>query len=146
MDEGYGLTAMTQSAEGPGVLGPAAIGGRARNILVVDDSHSVRSSLRANLENHGYAVCEAVRGLDGIAKAKELKPDLIILDLVMPEMNGIEVASVLKRIMPEIPLVLLTIYGDDLGKSLAPVFGIKAVLSKSDGIGPLLECISSLVP
>jgi CheY-like chemotaxis protein len=138
----------------PGVSG-VAVAGRTRHILVVDDSDTVRRSLRANLEYNGYAVCEAVQGLEAIEKAKKFKPDLIILDLVMPVMNGVEAASVLKRMLPDVPLILLSIYGDKLGKttygenfgkSLTPAFGIKAVLSKADGIKPLLQCVKTLLP
>jgi chemotaxis response regulator CheB len=68
---------------------------------------SVRRAIRDFLENQtGFEVCgEAVNGADAI---RELKPDLILLDLAMPEMNGAEAASVLKRMMPQVPIILLT--------------------------------------
>ena len=79
-----------------------------KNILVVDDNPSIRFLIRSLLENSGYSVCgEAEDGADAIEKAKELKPDLICLDLSMPRMNGAEAASVLKRLMPTVPIILL---------------------------------------
>jgi two-component system, chemotaxis family, chemotaxis protein CheY len=76
------------------------------NILVVDDNASIRYLIRSLLENTGYAVCgEAEDGADAIEKAKQLKPDLICLDLSMPRMNGAEAASVLKRLMPAVPII-----------------------------------------
>ena len=72
-------------------------------ILIADDSKTIRTLIRAFIENRaGFEVCgEAVDGADAIEKAKELKPDLIILDLAMPRMNGAAAASVLKRRMPK---------------------------------------------
>jgi len=70
-----------------------------RCILIVDDHEPIRKLVRAFLESEGgFSVCgEAVDGYDAIDKAQELKPDLIILDLAMPRMNGIHAASKIKR-------------------------------------------------
>jgi CheY-like chemotaxis protein len=57
-------------------------------------------------------VSEAVDGVDAIEKAKEEKPDLILLDLAMPRLNGVEAASVLKNTLPETPIILFTMYTD----------------------------------
>ncbi len=70
-------------------------------VLLIDDGDAVRDVIRTFLEKRGFQVCgEAADGIDAIEKAKTLKPDLIILDLAMPRMNGMEAASVLSRIMP----------------------------------------------
>src|SRR5579859_842092 len=80
-----------------------------RRILIVDDGDAVRDVIRIFLEKRGFQVCgEAADGVEAIEKAKALKPDLIILDLAMPRMNGMEAASVLSSIMPSVPIVLLT--------------------------------------
>jgi DNA-binding NarL/FixJ family response regulator len=78
-------------------------------ILIADDSQTIRTVLRTFLESReGFEVCgEAVDGVDAIEKAKELRPNLIILDLAMPRMNGAAAASVLKRMMPKVPIILL---------------------------------------
>jgi DNA-binding NarL/FixJ family response regulator len=115
-------------------------------VLLIDDGDSVREVIRTFLEKRGFQVCgEAADGIDAIEKAKTLKPDLIILDLAMPRMNGMEAASVLSRIMPGVPIVLLTIYGDFVGSSLAAASGIKAVISKTDSLDKLASCVLSLL-
>src|ERR1700687_3944155 len=118
-----------------------------KSILVVDDSDIARKVTRLFLEIQiGFEVCgEAVDGLDAIEKAKELKPDLILLDLAMPRMNGIEAAAVIKGMMPEVSIVLFTMYKETLGNELASAVGIDAVLSKPDGGWKLLECVQTLL-
>ena len=118
-----------------------------KSILVVDDSDITRKITRLFLEIQiDLEVCgEAVDGVDAIKKAKELKPDLILLDLVMPRMNGIEAASVIKGTMPQVSIVLFTMYKDTVGHALASAAGIDVVLSKPDGGWKLLECIQTLL-
>lgn len=118
-----------------------------KSILVVDDSDITRKITRLFLEIQiDLEVCgEAVDGVDAIKKAKELKPDLILLDLVMPRMNGIEAASVIKGIMPQVLIVLFTMYKETVGNALASAVGIDAVLSKPDGGWNLLECVQTLL-
>jgi len=82
-----------------------------KRILVIDDGDSVRDIIRIFLEHAGFEVCgEAADGVEAIEQAKKLKPDLIVLDLAMPRMNGAEAASVLSKTMPHVPIVLLTLY------------------------------------
>jgi CheY-like chemotaxis protein len=118
-----------------------------KSILVVDDSPTVRKVTRLFLETQlELEVCgEAVDGVDAIEKAKKLKPDLIVLDLAMPEMNGIEAASVIKGMMPKVPIVLFTLYRESIGDALASAVGVDAVLSKPDGGWKLLECVKTLL-
>src|SRR6202047_3163927 len=91
---------------------------RRRRILVIDDGDSVRNIIRIFLERDGFEVCgEAADGVEAIEQAKKLKPDLIVLDLAMPRMNGAEAASILSTTMPDVPIVLLTLYMNVLGPS-----------------------------
>src|ERR1700687_3565385 len=117
-----------------------------KSILVVDDSDITRKITRLFLEIQiDFEVCgEAVDGVDAIEKAKELKPDLILLDLAMPRMNGIEAASVIKGMMPQLPIVLFTMYKETVGNALASAVGIDAVFSKPDGGGELVVCVRAL--
>jgi DNA-binding NarL/FixJ family response regulator len=112
-------------------------------ILIADDSDVVRTVIRFFLESHkGLEVCgKAADGVDAIEKAKKLKPDLIVLDLLMPRMNGVEAVSVLKGVMPGVPIVLFTLYKKALGNALTSAIGVSAVLSKPDGLGRLVECV-----
>jgi two-component system, chemotaxis family, chemotaxis protein CheY len=118
-----------------------------KSILVVDDSDITRKITRLFLEVQiGFEVCgEAVDGMDAIEKAKELKPDLILLDLAMPRMNGIEAASVIKGMMPRVSIVLFTMYKETVGNALASGVGIDAVFSKPDGGWKLVECVRTLL-
>lgn len=118
-----------------------------KHILLVDDSDMCRRVTRLFLESQpDLEVCgEAVDGVDAIEKAKQLKPDLILLDLAMPRMNGVEAASVLKSMMPRMPIVMFTLYKELLGNSLTSKIGIDAVLSKPDGGWKLVECVRSLL-
>ena len=117
-----------------------------KQILIADDGTTVRQLIRAFLEKEtAFRVCgEAVDGVDAIEKAKELKPDLILLDLAMPRMNGADAATELLRIMPEVPIVMFTMYDENVGKSLMPL-GVKAVISKPDGMRNLVECVQGLL-
>jgi DNA-binding NarL/FixJ family response regulator len=117
-----------------------------KKILIVDDSEAVRGAVRYRLENQpGLRVCgEAVDGLDAIEKTKLLRPDLILLDLNMPKMNGAAAAVVLKRLNPEVPIILFTMY-EDAVETLAPVIGVDVVLSKPSGLSDLIERVQGLL-
>jgi DNA-binding NarL/FixJ family response regulator len=117
-----------------------------KKILIVDNSEAVRGAVRYRLENQpGLQVCgEAIDGLDAIEKTKQLRPDLILLDLNMPKMNGAAAAVVLKRLNPEVPIILFTMYEDAL-ETLAPVLGVDVVLSKPSGLSNLIERVQGLL-
>jgi DNA-binding NarL/FixJ family response regulator len=115
-------------------------------ILVIDDGDSVRNIIGVFLEHAGFAVCgEAADGIEGIEQAKKLKPDLIVLDLAMPRMDGMEAALILRKTMPDVPIVLLTLYQNVLGPSLASELGVKAVIDRTDGMAKLVKCVHSLL-
>ncbi len=100
-------------------------------VLIVDDYPAVRKTLRNLLEMLSSVVCiEASNGLDAIAKAELSRPDLIILDLGMPEMNGFEAATVLHKTMPQVPLFMFTSHQSRDVESQAVSVGIRAVFSK----------------
>jgi DNA-binding NarL/FixJ family response regulator len=63
----------------------------------------------------------------------------------MPGLNGVETASILKGLMPEVRIVGFTLYAEALGKSLASTVGIDAVIAKSAGIGKVVECVQTLL-
>src|SRR6202030_44679 len=115
-------------------------------ILIVDDSSAVRNAVRSFLEKSGFEVCgEAVDGLDAIQKAKHLNPDLIILDFAMPRMNGIEAAMILKQMLPETPILLLTSHSAAMQDRGALLKDIDAVVPKDGGLSVLLRYIEMLV-
>jgi CheY-like chemotaxis protein len=103
-------------------------------ILIVDNSEPIRNVTRKSLEGQpGCAVCgEAVDGLDAVEKARLLRPDLIILDLVMPRMDGLQVARELRAMMVWAPIILFTLHADAVPPHEAQAAGIDAVVSKMD--------------
>jgi DNA-binding NarL/FixJ family response regulator len=116
-------------------------------ILIVDDNASIRLLLRSYVEgNTPFAVCgEAENGPEAINKARELQPDLVLLDLTLPGMTGTETAKALKELTPRPKIVLFTLHTDGVNKELATVFGIDLVLSKSEGISKLGEQLKALL-
>jgi DNA-binding NarL/FixJ family response regulator len=116
-------------------------------ILIADDSSSVRRILKEFLQlRRNINVCgEAANGFEAVEKAQKLRPDLILLDLAMPEMNGAEAASVLKKMMPKVPIIVFTMYSENIGKSLAAALGVDLVLSKPDGMRALADAIDALL-
>jgi len=106
------------------------------SILVVDDNPNVRSCVREFLEQRAdFCVCEAIDGLDAVEKAKEHRPDLVIIDLSMPRLNGLDASWVLKSMMEEVPIILFTLYVDRLTSSEVSAAGVDAVFSKTDITG-----------
>jgi len=111
-----------------------------RSILLVDDHEVIRRQLRSLFNSFPeFTVCgEAVHGVDAIEKAQQLSPDLIILDLAMPEMNGLEAASALRYMMPAVPLFLLTAHYSRELELAAFGSGICAVFSKHEDLDSLV--------
>ena len=94
-------------------------------ILIVDDNPQVRTALRICLEMHGsWNVCsEAENGQDGVELARQLKPDIVLLDYAMPNMNGLEAARLISASIPECGLILFTMFASDQLCTLAQAAG-----------------------
>jgi DNA-binding NarL/FixJ family response regulator len=118
-----------------------------RRILIADDNQAVRRAMRHMLEmNADYKVCgEAGDGREAIEKEKELQPDLVVVDFSMPVMNGLEVARVLKRARPGVPIVLFTMFKDRFLEEEAFAAGVSVVVSKEEGISILDVCAGVLL-
>ena len=86
-----------------------------RKVLIIDDEPDIREIVRIYLSDEGYDVIETDNGHDGILKAQELKPDLIVLDIMMPGINGFEVAKHLKDDpnTQDIPIIILSVLAHD---------------------------------
>jgi DNA-binding NarL/FixJ family response regulator len=115
-------------------------------ILIVDDSTPLRDLLRATIRAQpGLEVCgEASDGLEAVEKADALRPDLIVLDLSMPRMNGMEAGVILQSKFPNTWLILFTMYKNEVLVKQAGAAGFSAVLSKSDGTRSLITEIQRL--
>jgi DNA-binding NarL/FixJ family response regulator len=118
-----------------------------KTILIADDSAMVRTIIRQAIERGtDFVVCgEAVDGTDAVSKAKELSPDLIILDVRMPGLNGMEVAGILRYALPKVRIALVTLYAEDLGPNFKSLFGIDAVLAKANGLAELTTHVRNLL-
>jgi DNA-binding NarL/FixJ family response regulator len=116
-------------------------------VLIVDDCEQIRGLVREFLLNEfGFPVCgEASDGFDAITKAKLLKPDLIVLEVSIPRLNGIEVAPKLKKLLPETPIVLFTCYGGLLRGCDVREIGADAVVAKQEGMSALADCVHILL-
>ncbi len=116
-------------------------------ILIVDDDPNFRKQTREFLEQETpYSVCgEAVDGLDAIERAHQLKPDLIILDMSMPRMNGLQAARVLRQMMSDVPIILFTLHAGAILFSEVQAVGVSSVVSKTDGFDELRKQVESLL-
>ena len=100
--------------------------------MIVDDHAVIRRMLRALFQAEDLEVSEAANGAEGVQKAQEVRPGLIILDLSMPVMNGLEAARALKVLMPHVPLLMFTNYEGVVLEREARSAGVSAVVAKSD--------------
>ncbi|MEH1978648.1 MAG: PAS domain S-box protein [Nostoc sp.] len=115
-----------------------------KTILVVDDDANIRELLRQQLENEGYNVREGKDGVDAIHQIKTARPDLILLDVMMPQINGFDVAAVLKNDpqTADIPIIILSIIEN---KERGYHIGIDRYLTKPIDTAKLLNEIGSLL-
>ena len=115
-------------------------------ILIADDNETIRQLMRFYLEHSGHIVCgEAHDGVQAIECAKQTESDLILLDLIMPKMNGIETTSMLKRMLPNTPIILFTLHEDSINRELATTMGVDLVVDKTGGIPKLGESVRKLL-
>jgi two-component system KDP operon response regulator KdpE len=110
------------------------------HILVVDDEPQIRRALRTALTGHGYQVELAEDGDDALAKLAAHVPDLVVLDLVMPKTDGLEVVQQL-RTWSQVPVIVLSARGEERDKVTALDFGADDYLTKPFGINELLARI-----
>jgi DNA-binding response OmpR family regulator len=116
-------------------------------ILLVDDQESVQKLLDAILKVRNYDVVYASNGLDAIEIALSVKPDLVLLDVMMPGMDGFKVCQALKgnSATKEIPVVFLTARGDDSDREMGERVGASGFVKKPFRSAELLSIISSLL-
>ena len=102
-------------------------------VLIADDSEAVRSGLHELIEDHvGWFCTEAVNGRDAIAQVQLLAPDILILDLFMPVMDGLQAARVITKLVPDLPILLCTTDLPPALVSVAQRCGIQGTVSKYD--------------
>src|ERR1700687_5708409 len=114
-------------------------------ILIVDDRESMRTALKAMfvMRPHWESCGEATDGLEAVAKATELQPDMIVLDFKMPLSDGLHAASKISSAMPATPMVLYPLYKSVELEAVAKLAGVRRVVAKEDGVQTLLAAIEA---
>ena len=117
------------------------------SILIVDDNAFIRKALcEVFKREQDFDICgEAENGRVAIEKAQRLRPDLVVLDMSMPVMNGLDAARALKRLMPRVPLIMYSAFGDRYVEQQASLLGISSVISKSEPVTTLVGIARSLL-
>ncbi|AJD91737.1 PhoP family transcriptional regulator [Jeotgalibacillus malaysiensis] len=101
-----------------------------KKVLVVDDEQSIATLLKYNLEQSGYEVLTAYDGAEGIALVESEQPDLLVLDLMLPVMDGIEVCKQLRQKQIHIPIIMLTAKDEEFDKVLGLELGADDYMTK----------------
>jgi DNA-binding NarL/FixJ family response regulator len=119
----------------------------AERILIADDSDIARCHLREILEDHpGWEICAEVgNGQEALSKSAELKPDLIILDLAMPIMDGLRAAHEILKVLPTVPIVIYTLHASPEIELEARRSGVRRTLSKAEDTESLIRTIEALL-
>ncbi len=106
-------------------------------VLVVDDEPAIRRFLHTSLSAHGYSVFEAINGQEGLVAVTNCRPDLVILDLGLPDINGIEITRRLREWTP-VPIIIVTVQEQESAKIAALDAGADDYVTKPFGMGELL--------
>ncbi len=114
-------------------------------ILIVEDDPSIRLGLQRSLTFEGYSVDQAKDGEEAIQKAFDHKPDLILLDLMLPKLNGFEVCKTIRKYDPTIPIVILSAKGDEGDKVLGLELGADDYVTKPFSIRELTARVKAVL-
>jgi len=119
--------------------GPEAVIRLSKRILIVDDNSVARNLLKEAISSRAdWQICgEAVNGKDAIQKAASLKPDLIVMDMAMPVMDGLQASQEILKTLPALPIVLNTMHTGEQVEIAAQRMDIRKVISKMAGPGEL---------
>ena len=122
---------------------------RPARVLVVDDHPAARRTARALLEDVGMnlaVVCgEAENGKLALEKVRRLQPDIVLLDIAMPEMDGVQAAYEIRRIAPNAKIIFFTVNDSPEAASAAKILGVEALVPKSSPARVLVSTIQKIV-
>ena len=116
-----------------------------RKILVVEDDVSIRFLLKQNLEFEGYVVLEAEDGKTGLEKVQEAEPDVLVLDLMLPEVSGMEICKRLRTMGNQVPILMLTARDQQMDKVMGLKAGADDYLTKPFDIMELVARVEALL-
>ena len=113
-------------------------------ILIADDHEIMRRGMRSLLESHrDVVVCEAQNGAEAVEKTKEMNPDLVILDVSMPVLDGFSAARQIKNVFPLTPILLFSLYRTDAFVEAAQKIGVSGYIVKTEDAQTLLEAVEA---
>jgi DNA-binding response OmpR family regulator len=115
-----------------------------KRILVVEDEENIRHTLRYNLIKEGFLVSEARTGPEALSEARRVRPDLILLDLMLPELSGLEVCRILRQEMTT-PILILTAKGAEIDKVVGLQIGADDYVTKPFSLRELLARITAIL-
>ena len=116
-----------------------------RTVLVADDNAEIRRELCETLTKYEFQVCaEAANGREAIELARTCGPEVVILDMSMPEMGGLDAAPELRKLLPDSRIILFTLFADTVGEADLKARGIDIVVSKNDSIDVLIAAAEGL--
>ena len=118
---------------------------RRAKILVVEDEPAMVAGLRDNFEFEGYEVITAHDGIEGLQRALEESPDLVVLDVMMPRMSGLEVCKQLRAKRASLPIIMLTARGQEIDKVVGLELGADDYVTKPFSIRELLDRVKSVL-
>ena len=116
----------------------------AKHVLIVEDEDSIRQTLRYNLSQEGFVITEASTGTEALSAARRQRPDLILLDLMLPELSGLEVCRILRQEMT-VPIIMLTAKGSELDKVVGLHVGADDYVTKPFSLNELLARVSAML-
>ena len=116
-----------------------------RHILVVEDDPSITLGLQMNLEAEGYEVSIAIDGEDGLARAISANVDLVILDVMLPKMNGLEVVKAIRSQGNHVPVVMLSARGAEMDKVMGLELGAEDYITKPFSLAELLARVKAVL-
>ena len=113
-------------------------------ILIVEDDHNLLTTLKYNLQKDGYNVTTAIDGAEAVETARKEKPDLIILDVMLPKMNGFEVCRILRKDMI-VPILMLTAKAEETDKIVGLEIGADDYMTKPFSMRELLARVRAML-
>ena len=116
---------------------------RQKTVLIVEDEKNIVDILRFNLQREGYQTLEAYDGEDGLNKARSEKPDLILLDVMLPRMNGFEVCRALRQAGDNVPVIILTAREEETDKVLGLEIGADDYITKPFSMRELIARVGA---
>ena len=119
--------------------------GKKTRILIVEDEPAMVAGLRDNFEYEGYEVISAADGAEGLERALEDKPDLVVLDVMMPRMSGLDVCKQLKIQRPSMPIIMLTARGQEIDKVVGLELGADDYVTKPFSIRELMARVKAVL-